>query len=68
MEAPGNRLRAIAVKAGVSDGTWTVVEPLGGATLEAGAEVVTSILREEEPSTTNPFAPPRFGGGRRSSR
>lgn len=58
-----NRLRAIPVVAGISDGAFTVVTPAEGATLEEGLEVVTAILREDEPATTNPFAPPRMGGG-----
>jgi HlyD family secretion protein len=59
-----NRLRAIAVRPGISDGIVTVVEPMDPSTLEEGAEVVTAILREEEPATTNPFAPPRMGAPR----
>ena len=60
-----NRLRAIPVIAGISDGISTAVRPVGGATLEEGQEVVTAILREEEQAATNPFAPPRMGGGNR---
>jgi HlyD family secretion protein len=60
---PDNRLRAIPVVAGISDGISTVVVPAEGATLEEGSEIVTAILREDEPATTNPFAPPRMGGG-----
>jgi HlyD family secretion protein len=60
-----NLLRAIPVAAGISDGISTVVRPLEGATLEEGQEVVTAILNEDEPATTNPFAPPRMGGGGR---
>jgi HlyD family secretion protein len=62
--AEDNRLRPITVRAGLSDGTVTVVEPVEPGSLDEGTEVVTAILREEEPATTNPFAPPRFGGGR----
>ncbi len=58
-----NRLRAIPVIAGISDGISTVVRPVDGSTLEDGLEVVTAILREDEPTATNPFAPPRMGGG-----
>jgi HlyD family secretion protein len=61
---PDNRLRAIAVRPGIADNASTVVEPLGGEALEEGMEVVTSIVRESEPTTTNPFAPARPGGGR----
>ena len=59
-----NKLRRIPVRVGITDGTWTVVEPVEPGSLEPGAEVVTAILKDEEPATTNPFAPPRFGGGR----
>ena len=58
-----NRLRAIPVIAGISDGISTVVRPVEGSTLEEGLEVVTAIMREDEPAATNPFAPPRMGGG-----
>jgi HlyD family secretion protein len=61
---PDNRLRAIAVKTGISDGISTVVEPIEPGTLDEGTEVVTSIVRDTGPATTNPFAPPRMGGGR----
>lgn len=60
---PQNRLRAIAVVPGISDGISTVVVPVEVGSLEDGTELVTAILREEEPATTNPFAPPRMGGG-----
>jgi hypothetical protein len=60
---PENRLHAIAVVPGISDGISTVVVPVEAGSLEEGTEVVTAILREEEPATTNPFAPPRMGGG-----
>jgi HlyD family secretion protein len=59
-----NRLRAIAVKVGISDGIATVVEPVEPGTLDEGTEIVTSIVRDTGPATTNPFAPPRMGGGR----
>jgi HlyD family secretion protein len=61
---PENRLRAIPVVPGLSDGIFTVVTPAEGATLEEGLEIATAVLREDEPATTNPFAPPRMGGGR----
>jgi HlyD family secretion protein len=64
VQTPDNRLHALPVKVGISDGITTVVEPLDGATLEEGMEVVTAILKDSEPATTNPFAPPRMGGGR----
>lgn len=62
---PNGRLRAIAVRRGVSDGAATHVIPIGAATLDEGAEIVTAILAEgaDEPPLTNPFAPPRMGGG-----
>jgi len=65
---PDNRLRAIAVVPGLSDGIFTVVTPAEGATLDEGLEIATAVLREEEPATTNPFAPPRMGGGGRGVR
>lgn len=56
-------LRAIPVRAGISDGTLTAVEPLRPDALKEGMEVVTAIVREEdETATQNPFAPPRIGG------
>ena len=64
----GGRLRAVRVEPGISDGVYTVVVPAEGAVLEEGSEVVTAILREEEPATTNPFAPPRMPGGGRGMR
>ena len=65
VQTPDNRLHALPVKVGISDGILTVVEPLDGAPLEEGTEVVTAILKDSEPTTTNPFAPPRMGGGGR---
>jgi HlyD family secretion protein len=62
VQTPANRLHAIPVKAGISDGIRTVVEPIDPASLPEGTEVVTSVLRDETPATTNPFAPPRMGG------
>jgi hypothetical protein len=61
---PDNRLRAIPVKVGISDLLSTTIEPVDPNSLPEGAEVVTAILREAEAATTNPFAPPRIGGGR----
>jgi HlyD family secretion protein len=58
---PANKLHAIPVKIGISDGVHTVVEPADPAALPEGAEVVTAVMRDEEPATTNPFAPPRPG-------
>src|SRR5262249_53330789 len=63
--APESRLRAIAVVPGISDGIFTVVTPIEAGSLDEGAEVVTAILRDEEPATTNPFAPPRMPGAPR---
>jgi HlyD family secretion protein len=64
VQTADNRLHALAVKVGISDGILTVVEPLDGAPIEEGTEVVTAVLRDSEPTTTNPFAPPRMSGGR----
>jgi len=58
----GNKLHAVPVKVGTSDGISTVVEPIEPATIADGADVVTAILRDDEPTTTNPFAPPGMGG------
>jgi HlyD family secretion protein len=63
VQTPAGKLHAVAVKLGISDGVRTVVEPTDAAALPEGADVVTAVLREEEPATTNPFAPPRMGGG-----
>jgi HlyD family secretion protein len=68
VRTPDNHLRAIAVKSGVSDTISTVVEPLEAGALDESTEVVTSIVRETEPTTTNPFAPPRIGAGRGGGR
>jgi hypothetical protein len=57
-------LRAIPIKVGISDLLSTTIEPLEPGSLTEGTEVVTAILRETEAATTNPFAPPRIGGGR----
>ena len=38
-------------------------DPGRGRDARGGLEVVTAVLREDEPATTNPFAPPRMGGG-----
>lgn len=67
---PDNRLRAIPVKAGISDSVFTVVEPEDPSALTEGTEVVTAILKQDEPTTTNPFAPPRMpgAGGNRGGR
>ena len=59
-----NRLRAIAVKPGISDLFSTTIELVDPNSLAEGAEVVTAILRDAEPTTNNPFAPPRMAGGR----
>lgn len=61
---PDKRLRAIAVRSSFSDAFSTVIEPLDPGSLKEGDEVVTAIVREAEAATTNPFAPPRMGGGR----
>jgi len=59
---PGNRLRPVAVRPGISDGAWTAVEPAEAGALKEGTEVVTAVVKEAEATTTNPFAPPRMGG------
>jgi HlyD family secretion protein len=61
-----NRLRAIPVKAGISDNILTVIEPLDPASLAEGAEVVTAVLQADQPVSTNPFAPPAMGAPRGS--
>jgi HlyD family secretion protein len=61
---PTNRLRAVPVRAGISDLLSTTIEELEPGSLPEGTEVVTAILRDAEAATTNPFAPPRIGGGR----
>ncbi len=60
--AAGNRLHAVPVRVGISDGVQTVVESVDGGALAEGADLVTAVLRDEEPAATNPFAPPRMGG------
>ena len=64
LQTPANKLHAVPVRTGISDGIRTVVEPIDGATLPEGSDVVTAVVREEDTSTTNPFAPPRMGGPR----
>jgi HlyD family secretion protein len=61
---PNNRLRAVPVRAGISDLLSTTIEELEPGSLPEGTEVVTAVLRDAEAATTNPFAPPRIGGGR----
>jgi HlyD family secretion protein len=56
------QLRAVPVKVGLTDGTWTQV--LSGD-LRAGEQLVTSIvLPGAAGPTTNPLVPGRFGRGR----
>ena len=64
---PNGLLKAVRVRAGISDGSVTVVEPLDPSALPPGTEVVTAILRNATTSTTtNPFAPtPMRGRGGR---
>ncbi len=64
--APGNRLRAIPVRTGVSDGAMTAIEPMEAGSLVEGTEIVTAIVKELEAATTSPLMPssPRMGGGR----
>ena len=61
---PAGLLRRVRVKPGISDGTATAVEPADPEALKEGTEVVTALLTVAEATTTNPFAPPRIGGGR----
>ena len=61
---PAGLLRRVRVKPGISDGTNTAVEPSDPEALKEGTEVVTALLKATEAATTNPFAPPRIGGGR----
>ncbi|MFN0244684.1 MAG: efflux RND transporter periplasmic adaptor subunit [Planctomycetota bacterium] len=63
-----NRLRAIQVKPGVSDGVFTMIELEDPSALSEGTEIVTAIMKQAEPTTTNPFAPPRMPGGGRGTR
>jgi HlyD family secretion protein len=66
--APGNRLRAVRVRPGITDGIFTAVEPVDAASLAEGTEVVTAVIRAAAPTMTNPFGPPQMGmGGRRST-
>ncbi len=64
--APGNRLRAVAVRTGVSDGAMTAIEPVEAGALVEGTEIVTAIVKAVEATTTSPLMPsgPRMGGGR----
>jgi len=65
---PAGLLRRVRVKPGISDGTNTAVEPADPEALQEGTEVVTALLKAAEAATTNPFAPPRIGGGRPAGR
>ena len=58
----GSRPRAIPCFR-LSDGSVTVIDPLDGAELAAGSEVVTAVLSDQA-STTNPFGPPQMGAPR----
>jgi HlyD family secretion protein len=62
--APGNKLHAVPVRVSISDGARTVVEPIEPAKLADDAEVVTAVLRDDDSTTTNPFAPPGMGARR----
>ncbi len=62
VQTPTGRLRAVPVRTGITDGVRTVVELDDAAALAEGADVVTAVIRDEPPATTNPFAPPRMGG------
>jgi hypothetical protein len=43
-----NELRAVPVRAGVSDGVYTEITPEPGARLAAGDEVVIGLLRPDQ--------------------
>jgi HlyD family secretion protein len=60
LQTPAGKLRGVPVKLGISDGIRTVVEASDAAALAEGAEVVTAVMRDDGPATTNPFAPPRM--------
>lgn len=64
IEGPEHKLVAIPVRAGLSDGVRTVVEPLVAGALAEGTEILTAVLASDAPATTNPFAPPAMGGAR----
>jgi HlyD family secretion protein len=66
LQTPAGKLRAVPVKLGISDGIRTVVEVADAAALAEGAEVVTAVMRDEGPATTNPFAPPRMSTSTRT--
>jgi len=61
-----NHLRAIAVKPGISDNVLTVIEPVDPSSLAEGAEVVAAVLQADQPTSTNPFAPPAIAAPRGS--
>lgn len=64
--APDGYLRPIAVKALISDGTMTSVEPREPDALAEGTEVITAVLtaQEEQQQQANPFMPQMGGPGR----
>ncbi len=68
VKTEAGRLRPIAVNVGISDGVSTEVEPVEPGSLDAGIEVVTAVMKEQEAATTNPFAPQGGLGGRRGGR
>jgi HlyD family secretion protein len=58
----GNRLKAVDVKTGVTDGTFAEIVT---GDLQPGQEVIVGIRQEGDSNTlNNPFIPPRRGGGR----
>jgi hypothetical protein len=42
-----NRIEAVAVRAGISDGAYTAVQAVGGAALSEGDQVVIGMLHPE---------------------
>jgi HlyD family secretion protein len=50
----GNDLEPVDVKAGISDGMYTAVQPRGGATLDDGDQVVIGLLRPDAANAKKP--------------
>jgi HlyD family secretion protein len=67
LQVPGNRVRAIGVRPGISDGVNTVVEPVEPDALDVGADVVTAIVPGAAAAVTNPFGPPQMGAPTRGT-
>lgn len=62
VQTAAGKLHGVPVKVGISDGARTVIDAGDDPALAEGAEVVTAVMRDEAPTATNPFAPPRMGG------